>query len=188
MRVIRTEMYFDRPEFETAADVPGVVVAWIKGETREQALLGSTAFAPDGPRDDEAVFSTFEDIQLSGIASDFFEHKLRETIRYVLYGRASGVARVDSRFIDFVLDQPIVIEQSPPIWIKLKEVVDNFRKDPKAVGAFVGILAGYQYPPFLLITVPAGIFLVGSAPAITDAVQRGCVRLINNFFKERKDR
>jgi hypothetical protein len=179
MRVIRTEMYFDKRPFDTRARVPGVSVAWIEGSTRE-----SVRYDSDGQlRWDDY---RYEAIDLDPIPSIGFELKLRDTIRYSLFGAPSGAVQIDDRFVDFVLREPVVIERSPPVLIKLRDLIDGLRKDPRAVGAFIGMLAGYEHPPFLLITVPAGIFLVGSAPAITRAIERGVVKIIDEFFDHRK--
>jgi hypothetical protein len=157
--------------------LPGVSVAWLQGKTRPEVRGNSNRFSGE-------IFLKSHEIELNVITSLELGVILLQGIRAALFGGLSGSENVPIEVVSYVLSQPVVIEQSPPVWIKLKDVVEAVKKDPRAVGAFVGMLAGYEHPPMMLITVPAGILLVGSAPALTKAIERGLVKVIDAFFEK----
>jgi hypothetical protein len=71
-----------------------------------------------------------------------------------------------------VLSEPVVIEQSPPDWVTLTDLLKN-AASPTQIGVYVGIAAALPVNPLLmLITVPAGILLVGTSIALTERLNR----------------
>ena len=70
-----------------------------------------------------------------------------------------------------VLQQSIVVEQSPVEAVSFISLLKRAKPSDVAIGAYVGYAAANgNY--LLLLTVPAGILLVGSAIAITAALPK----------------
>jgi hypothetical protein len=79
-----------------------------------------------------------------------------------------------------LFDQPcIVIEQSPPELASLAGLLKQ--GGGVAVGAFVGLHAASG--PMLLVTVPAGIIIVGAAAGLGSALEAGLRDLLLKFMQ-----
>ena len=79
--------------------------------------------------------------------------------------------------IQNILDQPIVIERSPPIAEKLVSLVHS------ATSTSLGVLLGTGVSPdpyVMMITVPAGILLMGTVLGITKGLERGLAARVEN--------
>lgn len=89
------------------------------------------------------------------------------------------------RIVDYLLDQTIVLEESPPKAVPLKSLIGA--GSIMSIGAAVGYaLAPGTYPLLLLITVPAGIIVIGSAAGVATAMQHGLHEVVRQKFFDRK--
>jgi hypothetical protein len=80
----------------------------------------------------------------------------------------------------------IVIEQSPPDWALLKDLI---KKSPGvAIGTYIGMQAAGQYPQLMYITVPAGIMVVSSAIGISKALAKGLNKKVEALLTSRNRR
>ncbi|HEY1380433.1 MAG TPA: hypothetical protein VGF55_26765 [Gemmataceae bacterium] len=81
----------------------------------------------------------------------------------------------------------IPVEQSPLAAVSLAKLVATaksaagYAKNPLALGAFVGVLAGTVYP-FLLVAVPAGMLLCGTTASIVKAIDARRDDILKKLF------
>jgi hypothetical protein len=85
----------------------------------------------------------------------------------------------DPREIEAILNCEIVIERSPAFVISFKELLKA--KSTVMMGAFVGV-ASAQYP-ILLLSVPAGIILVGAAKGVSRALETGLPSVLKKYMR-----
>src|SRR5689334_11137187 len=131
MRLLRTELYFDRNSLESMSPVPGVSIGWARwpngaGLPADVISLPSTIRIPRGARADEGIQHqtdrSEEQFRLQVVGPDAIPTELSRVIGLALRGEPSRLAaRLDERklqtphaLIEYVLTQPIVIEHSPP--------------------------------------------------------------------------
>jgi hypothetical protein len=88
-----------------------------------------------------------------------------------------------------ILDESIIIERSPPIAETLMSLVHG------ATSTSLGILVGVNLAPdpyLMVVTVPAGIILMGTALGISKGLERGLAkrveRVINPAARRKKDK
>jgi hypothetical protein len=191
MRIIRTEMYFDEdqvsgyemfrsrhPRRGEAGKNPGLAFLWIKHEEDDVMELYSSPEFMAISRGSESFVET-DDIR--GVI-DLFIRDADETS----FLRITPDGRIRNRdTVDFVLDQQIVMEHSPPFSISFKTVLDQ-KNSPMWIGTFIGADMAWDHPVLLLITVPSGIIIVSSALGIGAAMQAGLNKTIKRFFEGRK--
>jgi hypothetical protein len=205
MRFIRTEIYFDREALKSLSPVPGVSIAW--AQWRDSMTLPDDALTlpagatvtPEAPVEREAPdqrerqhLRPAQRLHLRVIEPGVIEAELPRLIALALRAEPPRSTRtsseylveVDASLIENVLTQDVVIEHSPPSIIKLKDIMDGIAKNPHGVGAVVGLIAAKDYPELMLISVPVGIYVVGSAPAVTAAIQRGLIGVIDALFEK----
>ena len=72
--------------------------------------------------------------------------------------------------IEKIINEPIVIERSPPEAISISNLL-KLSASPVALGTYVGIAAA-DGNYLLLLTVPAGILIVGTAIEVTKAIPK----------------
>ena len=187
MRVLRTDFIFDRSQVDVdhdPPDFPAISCAWFKideGDVYTRRLPsefpagtplayseGGLAPLVDGPTTDQ--IRAFVSLSLYDI---FYE------------GEEDFGTVTNARVVDWVLDQSIVIEESPPKAVPLKTLIGG--STTMTIGAMVGYgAAPSAYPLLLLITVPMGIIVVGSAAAIAVGIQHGLHELVKQKFNEWK--
>ena len=182
MRVVTTSMYFEyddvrgyqgyrrRLHLEDRDRNPGISLAWFAGDT---------AHPPDFSN-----YKIFQSIEFP-FRPDFVKGALDLFVRDV---HEPGFLQVppdnlleNPRIIDFVFNEGIVIERSPPILISLKGLLNN-TNSPLWIGSFAGSMAAWDHPMLLLITVPGGILAVSSAYGIATALQGGLNKAIKRLF------
>jgi hypothetical protein len=87
--------------------------------------------------------------------------------------------------VNYLLDQEIVMEHSPPFSISLKGVLDR-ANTPMWIGTLVGFSAApWDHPVLLLLTVPGGIIAVSSARGIGSAMESGLQKAMKRLFDGR---
>lgn len=205
MRLIRTEIYFGREALNSLSPVPGVSIGWAQwrdGMTlpNESLHLPSGATVAAAARvDREGLVQgerhrlrSAEPLRLRVIEPDLIGSELPRVIALALRAEPSRSAvaskehipEIAPSIIENVLSEAIIVEHSPPSVIRLKEIMDGIAKNPKGVGAVVGMVAAKDYPALMLISVPLGIYIIGSAPAVTGAIQRGLIGVIDAVFEK----
>ncbi|WP_349371761.1 hypothetical protein [Salinarimonas sp.] len=122
---------------------------------------------------------------LQGFIPFALQNKRIDAINYRAVDRILAEARkFDSFVFEEVLRENLVIERSPPSWLPVGEII---KWGPVTGGGFVlGMLGSFE--PILLVTVPTGIVLIGSAVAIAKAFDRGISRMIAERILGRRDR
>lgn len=172
MRVIRTELFYQAEELKIPKDIDhelSVSVAW-----------NGVSSWPNN------VTDILNELIAEGIIQQTFEideykRFLDDTIRGASYRpKKSRVAfppsiLSDPTTVHQILNEPIVIEQSPPIIEPFSGLLA--KATPIAGGLYVGIhMASGDL--VMMITVPLGILLVGTAVAVTKAIEAGLMRAV----------
>jgi hypothetical protein len=180
LRVIRTEMYFDPREIiwpleEQIFGNPGVSVAFFGFKAKGDELNELPIFHIQkiDRKIDAEIIRPFVDQALRNESYPFLVPGLSET-------RTSEFNR---RFVDYIFEQPIIIEQSPPEGMPFINLLKH--ASAASIGAYVGTQAADGHP-LLFLTVPAGIIVVGSAIAISNAINRGLNKAIERIAKSRR--
>jgi hypothetical protein len=182
MRIIRTEMYFEREGIlqELMQSNRGIAVCWIgvPGQN-EQTLMKLLHELKDERNFAELAFDLptdrlFENFVSAALTRDTTELNVGE-----LHDPQFQIGSAAE--LTFALDQNIVIEQSPPTTVKLKELA---KKSPGIlIGSYVGMEAAGDAHALLFMTVPLGIVIVGSAIGISEGIPQGLNQLIQKKIK-----
>ncbi len=186
MRVIRTEMYFD--DVNGASRRPR---SWMRGMDREEKNHGIAFawFRSDelGPFDikSQKAFRvreiTVDQVQpaldvllrdVDGWDIELADERLTEPIQ-------------NANIIDFIYEAAVVLEQSPPEAVRFKDLLKRTNA-PIYVGTFMGASLSYDHPALLIITIPVGIIVVGSALGIAEAMAAGLNKRVQQMFDRRK--
>ena len=188
MRVIRTELYFEpqdvsafmgyrRPRFaprERDAEYPGVAFAWFRTPLPVDPAETPSILRPIRRR--QSLEVTRE--QISGILDLF----VRDADEGGFLRIPSDGSLENRRIVDFILDQEIVMERSPPFSISLKGVLDK-ANPPMWIGTMVGFGAAlWDHPVLRLLTVCGGIIAVSSARGIGAALESGLQKTMKRLF------
>lgn len=183
MRVLRTEFYFDDREThpltgEKAGEQNfGVAAAFFKSEDSSilpsvigDVLDGQLILAEDG-----AAARHFLPI--------FLENLFRgiEQPEDALIVRAS---REFEPYLRFFNDSTVVIEQSPPSGLEWQLMVKS--ASSVTIGTFVGLSIAPSNSPLLLLTIPAGIIVVGTAIGISRGLENGLNKKIATLINRRR--
>jgi hypothetical protein len=178
MRVVRTEMYFDPREInwplpELVTNTPGIAAAYfqIDAELGPDDVRGQLSWLFLHPEYNERTIRLFLDASLWGSGSLFPEP------------RQEG-EEFNPTIINYILEQSIIIEQSPPLGVPFEQLLKG------ASVTSIGTLLGYygMNEPLLFLTIPAGILVVGSAVAISKAMEKGLSHTISRLAGTRTPR
>jgi hypothetical protein len=180
MRVIRTEMYFDTQVVQGLThielDNPGVSVAWFGFDSDDRIQLDDIVQKPLYVTLENGVVENF----LADALSDFQERHIEQPV----IGRiqARGTAESFSRYI---LDQPIVIEHSPPEAIPFSSLLR--KASSAAIGTYIGYRLAGDSSLLLLVTIPGGMFVASSAIGISKALEKGLNKTVERaLFRKKK--
>ncbi|SRR6266403_3026013 len=191
-RVIRTEFFFDKRQFEVLFDYKErttLSAAWLGPNVKGDEPFGFQSIflthEEKSPRRDFEVAVCLEAILR---AQDADRIQLDNFIYYRLQDYNVDLIEHRSAFrmpapIQDILDQPIVIERSPPIAEKLLSLVHS------ATSTSLGVLLGTGVSPdpyVMMITVPAGILLMGTVLGITKGLERGLAARVENAIAPKK--
>jgi hypothetical protein len=183
MRVIRTEMYFDpqiAPDWlQKIIPSPAVSVAWISAEWANDMSLEILTRALE--IDVRAVID-LEEIN-DFLAASVFNFERTTRVSDSMTALAGSGSYSDSLVL-YILNQPIVIERSPPLSLPLHTLLT--KAPGLAIGTFVGVQAAGDHSLLMLATVPGGIILVSSAIGISKALQGGLAKIVDRAMKQHK--
>lgn len=177
MRVIRTELLYKGSDLTVLTDDTerGVSVAW------------STIHEPVEV-DDEFLselidVGAIEDFTQIENVRQFLDGTIEGGVYRNLY-RSQGSGIIAPLYypdaIEQVLQAAIVIEHSPPTTEMLSALLS--KATPLAGGLFLGIQLA-EGNTIMLVTVPLGILLVGTAVAVTKAIEVGLMRAVTGRGK-----
>jgi len=186
MRVIQTEFYFDPETVKTSlsrrmvapsgprfksTDNPGIAVAW----------FGLSHGDPLGMDPSDILSGVDSYLSDPKIISSFIDFSIRER-RGVLRPSLLQNAFIENPgIVDYVLNAEVVIERSPPSVDLLKNLV---RSSPSvAIGSFIGAGSAHGNYPLMMLTVPLGIIVVGSAIGVSQGLRRGLNKSIERYVK-----
>jgi hypothetical protein len=182
MRVIRTELYFDEKTIRTdkrrsrfrALHFPrensGLAFVWFRGDA-----VGpyEDIWASDWFRGKEIGYTKLEnaiDLLLQDVAGD----EIWSLLDVIDAARNRDI-------VEYVYDQDVVIEQSPPKAVKFKDLLKS-SNTALLIGAYIGQATAGDNPALLLLTVPGGIIVVGSALGVADAMADGLNKHVKRLF------
>lgn len=185
MRIIRTEVYFEG-EVHGAVDIhramnPSIEFAFFHQDSFPLDALRSGFLRPDSiipDAIDVTRFFTSDDLpslldaMLRGVA---FEDLEVRNLSFV----PDGIYVLNRNIIRSIIEVPIVIENSPPEWILLKNVIQKGRSIP--VGIFLGYFGIHE--PLLFVTIPTGIVVMGAAFALNKAIEAGLPKFIQGKLR-----
>jgi hypothetical protein len=187
MRVIQTEFYFDPESVKSSvprrmltpsgsrfkpSSNPGVAVAWfglnyvdLSDVDSSEILSGSQLYLTEDAK----------------IISSFIDFSIRER-RGVLRPSVLQNAFIENPgIVEYVLNAEVVIERSPPTVELLKNLA---RSSPSvAIGSYIGVGSAHGSYPLMMITVPLGIIVVGSAIGVSQGLRRGLNKSIERAVK-----
>jgi hypothetical protein len=182
MRVIRTEMYFDEEEivgFEPGRryrppidpegeENPGLAFAWFRSDF-------------PGPFDFKN-YKWFEGFEIqTGDVGQALDLLLRGGgNRELRRWRGEGEIR-NQEVVDFIFNQDIILERSPPTAIPFKDLLKK-SNGPLWIGAAMGYSLAGDHPALLFVTVPGGIIVVSSALGVAEAIAGGLNKRIKRLF------
>lgn len=193
MRVIRTEMYFEQPDVRgfggyrrrppsgprSEEQQPGIAFAWFRTDAMidRADIENIKAFRPLRPEQPDFPNRN----QIRGLLDLF----LRDGDEPEFLRIPRDDLLENPSIVDYLLDQEIVMEHSPPFSISLKGVLDS-ANTPIWIGTLVGFgAAPWDHPILLLLTVPGGIIAVSSARGIGRAMESGLQKAMKRLFDGR---
>ena len=187
-RVITTTLYFDYEDVPDSSNVteaplkvhlPDISFSWFNGNVLAPLDTNGIDFFTARQFPKERIRSSIEWL---------LRDSNPQSPRYlfdIIDSSAEFIPQKDgewSRIHDTVMDAPVVIEQSPPISLPFKDLLNKSNSEI-LLGTYVGMAAGGQHDTvLLLLTVPGGILVVSSAAGIARALQKGFMRTINKLF------
>jgi hypothetical protein len=171
MRIIRTEMYFNARKgrhSEKRSPNKNICFAWIK-----DGVLDTESF-PNDFADGVREVSIRELPFLIDTVIDDKDYSRIERDDYRI---------VNSEIIESILNDDIVIENSPPQGFNVKELL-NQTNTIVVVGSSIGSAAavGVGMPFLVIFTIPAGMIVVGTALGVSSGLANGLDRWIRRKF------
>jgi hypothetical protein len=173
MRIIRTEMYFDPGEIERSAHlmplkVAGIAFGWVKSDEDVRKLTEGL----DIHRIDPSSVSIVIDLILR-------RQRIGERL---IEGRAINATAFNPQVIRYVESQPILIEQSPPDWTTLKELIGSglSKGSTSALAIFICVSAD----PMMFIKLPAAFLVVSLTKTLSKWIEKNVPKLIDQASKK----
>jgi hypothetical protein len=179
LRIVRTELYFH--PFEIKWRFPELIF----GNPSISMMFYSCD--PESIEFDELFHSPFSDATFRSEPLPVLRAFVDATVQSAPF-RAFAFSVTDedelnSKIIDQIFQTPVVIENSPPEGIPFGTLLSG--ASIATVGTYVG-LQGIEGHPFLFIAVPAGIIVVGTAVAISRAIDKGLNNAVERATKRKK--
>lgn len=182
MRVIRTEMYFANNSLDDGyggnLPNPGISFAFFRG-VPSPAL---TYLIDDSNVED--IFDRSIIVETPSERSRAFRCALGvfagEGTFDDIEANLSKGRELNSPIVNYVLQQNVVVEQSPPEWLHVTKLLSS---SPIAIGTFIGFGMSSGNPTLMLVTVPMGIIVIGAASGISKGLERG----LNKVLEKRID-
>jgi hypothetical protein len=184
-RVVRTDFYFDPTfDFNLGPTVDGqrilvsaISAVWLKYSASAEAVLND--FRPlyistsEGGRDQQIEALACLSALLR--APDAAPDQLASNVRRFMTIEPGGPAFAEQRLAFEILNQSIIVERSPPVAEVLSTLVHG------ATSTSLGILIGTSFtsnPYVMVITIPLGIILMGTALGISKGLERGIAKRV----------
>jgi hypothetical protein len=146
----------------------GIAVAWIKADTSKLSLSELDSFNSieqfDGKVDDDQL------IRFLGAA-------IQETVQLTPKIEEQNLALVVS-----LLNEEIVVQSSPVDAIPLGKLLGG--ATAASIGTGVGVLAAGGNPLLMIVTIPAGIIIIGSAIGISKGLENGLRVAVERWIKK----
>lgn len=181
MRVIRTELYFDEDTIRSTVRRPRFRPMHSREKSDGLAFLWFRSDSP-GPYSIRS-YKWFSGKEVGSTDIRIILDLLLQDIEGDDIGRFIGTQERSSNesIIDYVIDQGIIIEQSPPKAIKFKDLLKS-SNTALLLGAYIGRSMAGDNPALLILTIPGGIIVVGSALGIADAMADGLNKHVKRLF------
>ena len=185
MRVVTTWMYFDKEQVtgdfgfrrhrgRGEEPEPGIGIGWFAGDTSSIGRISNLKlfrelpdFREERPLTEELLRNSV-DLFLTD-AEEFEFDRPERSIK-------------NERVVDYLLNEPFVIERSPPIHVSLKGMI-NKTNLPVWIGTYMGWQVSPDHSVLLFITVPGGIIVVSSAIGLSSALASGLAKSVKRLFK-----
>ena len=166
MRVLRTESYFDGNYVKRSGDKwlksSNICFAWI--EAGENSALRSTSV----PDFEQARPITPEEVPL------VLDYILRRERMQPFADRHEGV--INNSIVEQVLQEPIVIELSPPDLETLSNILKSGVKGSSTVALSVYLAVSGDV--YLFITLPMALLVVGASKGISKWLEQNIPKLM----------
>lgn len=186
-RVVRTDFYINLEAFPAQARpvlTPGLSAVWLHDRSvssafgREYHVVvdGSDRQSPEDRTTDALAYLSVL-VQQRPVAAD----RMRQLVEQV---RAMPAALRETVF-SHILQESIILERSPPVSEKLSNLIHG--ASSVSLGWVVGTNLTHD-PYMMLITIPAGIILMGSAIGISRGLERGLSKRIEKAVNPPKRR
>ena len=184
--MIRTDMFFEprqmnwprRGQPRQAHRVnPGLSFAWFEGSTTGSGVAELLTSKIEIDSDEIGRF-----IDMALVDGRSMDVERPEEIGMAFWTPA-GPQYLNRPLVDYVLDQPIVIERSPPVHEVLRHLGRNAAV---AVGLYMGAGAVVDHHPLLFLTIPSGIIVAGASIGVAKAFEKGIPKVIEKRIGGRR--
>jgi hypothetical protein len=182
MRVIRTEMYFDRSQLVGSARLRprdgSVSFAWMP--TRTNASIPLSAL--DGVVINRRYETWAASVQYLALL-DFIDFSLRGgTSKTAYYPSRKKIYNTDA--VQEVIRQSIIVEYSPPSEMPLSTLLQ--KSTHAGIGYYIGSAAAGSHHWLMFLSVPAAIVVVGAAVGVSDGLVRGLPKVVETAVERWK--
>jgi len=180
MRVVRTEYYFDKyqvdwnGDFASATENPNIAFAWIVAD----APVGA-ADVPNFHVVDSSPVSKLEDEERENLVrcmNMFLTSKSDGAAKLAPLSEQHSPSSANRQLIEECLASNVVIEQSPIEELSIKQLLA--RATSWSLGTYLGEVAVGSSPALLVITLPLGVIIMGTAAGISKGLEAGLHRAI----------
>jgi hypothetical protein len=180
MRIIRTEYYFDKfqvdwkGDFASSTENPNIAFAWIVADAPVAA-----ADVPNFHVVDSSLGSNLEDQDLENLIkcmNMFLTAKSDGESKPAPLGAQESPSPANRQLIEECLESTVVIEQSPIEELSFKQLLG--RATSWSLGTYLGIVVAGGSPALLVITIPLGVIIIGTAAGVSKGLEAGLHRAI----------
>jgi hypothetical protein len=95
-----------------------------------------------------------------------------------------GRSLKNEKVVEYIINEPFVIERSPPIHVSLKGMI-NKTNLPVWIGTYMGWQVAPEHSVLMFITIPGGIVVVSSAIGLSSALAAGLSKSVKRLFDRR---
>jgi hypothetical protein len=181
MRVIRTEMYFNRGNEFTLSSLD---------QSKENFGISFAFFRSDNDIDAQDLRKEIDGEWRE--YQDFYgvEDKLRlflegifygaQNLDYVMLERKSLSA---GSYVAAVFESSLVVERSPPQEFPLSII--GKAATSVTIGTFIGYNVAPAGSPLMFVTIPFGIIVIGAAIGVSRALENGLNKSLERVIKRR---
>jgi hypothetical protein len=180
MRIIRTEYYFDKfqvdwkGDFASATENPNIAFAWVVAD----APVGA-ADIPNFHVVDSSQVSKLEDEERENLIrcmNMFLTSKSDDPDKPVPLSEQQSPSPANRQLIEECLDCTVIIEQSPIEGLSIKQLLA--RATSWSLGTYLEVVTAGSSPALLVVTVPLGVIIMGTAAGISKGLEAGLHRAI----------